>query len=137
MTNITQQREAVSFFAANAGTAQLAGETFYQAVGRCAAELADAEEWASQHGIMFDWEWDDMDSSEFSDAPEPWQLWRCTAFADDESDALESVQIVAMLGGVDFGPDGHPSDDDYSRVVEAELAEEARAYLTQPMGRVA
>ena len=86
---------------------------------RTAAFLAQAESKATEQGFSFQWRVDPyMDSSEFSDDPEPWALWECLIHAPDGS-------ILTGIGGIDFGRDGEPWGDNYRRVVEAELALES------------
>lgn len=89
-----------------------------------ALELAAAEATARERGFSFEWSIDpDIDSSDFSDDPEPWSLWVAVA-RDEHGD------IVASLGGVDFGRDGSPYSDPYARVVEAALSFEALGFVT-------
>lgn len=108
------------FFYENAGHSYRPGaETPTEGRVRCACELADAETWAAESGLAFQWRPDDIDSSEFTDDPDPWLLWVCLARDEDGT-------ILAALGGVDFGRGGEPWGDAYRRVVEAELASEAR-----------
>lgn len=83
---------------------------------RCAVALADAETLATAHGYSFEWSIDpDVDSSDFDGENEPYAQWLCTMYND-------AGDIVANLGGIDFGPDGEPWGNAYRRVVEAELA---------------
>ena len=109
-------QSAYHFFYANAGYSyDPTVETQEQGRQRCAARLAEVEQQARDMGYSFRWELDDIDSSDFSDDPEPWRLWVCT-MCDEEGNALES------LGGIDFGRDGEPWGNPYQRVVETELA---------------
>lgn len=105
------------FFYENAGWGyNPATETPDQGRRLCAVQLELAERIARNLGYGFEWSIDtDTDSSNFSDDPEPWALWVCD-MTDSESVTVQS------LGGVDFGRDGLPSDNDYARVVQAELA---------------
>lgn len=112
---------AVAFFTANAGYARSPGESVAQAKRRCARKLAAAERWAAKRGIGFAWSVDpDCTSSEWCAERPAWQQWQCVA-------RNKRGVIVASLHGIDFGRDGGPCGDAYSRVVEAELAQEARA----------
>jgi hypothetical protein len=93
-------------------------ETPAQGRTRCALNLAAAEAMGREAGLSFEWVIDQCtDSSVFSDARNPWQLWACIAYDSKGS-------VVASLGGVDFGRYGKPWGDDYRRTVEAELAEQ-------------
>lgn len=109
----------VQFFFDHAGYSwNPATETEQAGRLRCAENLAAAEGIARAAGVSFDWTIDpDIDSSDFSDDPEPWALWQCVAY-----DAAGSE--CGCLCGVDFGRDGSPHADDYRRVVEAEIAAE-------------
>lgn len=110
-----------AFFRTHAGFSyDPAKETKAQGRARYARALAKAEVAALFAGLHFAWEVDDIDSRDFSDDPEPWALYACTAY-NATGDA------VAHLGGIDFGRDGTPHADPYRRVVEAELALEAIA----------
>jgi hypothetical protein len=94
-------------------------ETPEQGRANCARILACAELISKSIGMQYSWTIDPgTDSSAFDNDPEPWALWQCLAY-DQHGD------IVASLHGIDFGRFGHPDSDDYSRVVEAELAAEA------------
>lgn len=94
-------------------------ETPEQGRWHCARILACAELVADRLNMTFEWSIDpDIDSSDFDDDPEPWQLWQCAAFDSDG-------YCCASLSGIDFGRDGEPWGSDYKRVVEAELAAEA------------
>ena len=95
---------------------------------RCALNLAAAEAMGREAGLSFEWQVDPyINSSDFSDDPEPWQLWSC--LAHDSKGA-----VVQSLGGIDFGRDGTPWGNDYRRVVEAELADE---HITEVLATVA
>ena len=94
-------------------------QTAEQGKAECARILACAELIAKAIGLQYSWEIDpDIDSSDFDDDPEPWNLWQCLCFDADG-------HLVASKHGIDFGRFGHPDSDNYSRVVEAELAAEA------------
>lgn len=87
----------------------------------CAKLLADAERKAREAGCSFHWDIDptitsrDWCSRGQSGYRDPWETW-CCRMRDPQGD------IVATLGGIDFGRDGSPWGDPYRRVVEAELA---------------
>lgn len=117
MKTLTEQEK---FFHENAGYSwNPETETREQGKIRCAKELAKAETEAAQTGIDFAWQVDpDCTSSEFSDEEPAWELWICQAIG-------ESGDVLASLGGIDFGPDEGPIRNPYARVVRAELAMEA------------
>lgn len=107
---------AYQFFFKNAGYSHGTDETAMQGRIRYARMLAKAERDARNGGFSFEWSIDpDIDSSEFDDSSEPWQLWQCAMFNADG-------RIVNSLHGIDFGPDGSPRSNSCRRVVEAELA---------------
>ena len=118
-TQATLKQQAIRFFHKHAGYSyDPKTETPLQGRKRCARELAQTEREASQRGFYYLWSIDEaVDSSEFDDDPNPWQLWQCAMFNEDG-------RIVNSLHGIDFGRDGSPYGDPYRRVVEAELAEE-------------
>jgi hypothetical protein len=92
------------------------GETKAQGRRRCAALLAEAEVWAADQGMTFTWEHDDCpDLSWMTEAEqaEPHEVLVCLARYADGS-------IAASLGGI-VDP-----DRTYGRIVEAELASEAK-----------
>ncbi len=93
-------------------------ETREQGRMRGAKALAKAEAHAKDVGYIFEWGYDDVDSSEWSDETPPYAQWICIV-----RDA--NGEVLASLGGIDFGRDGEPWGDPYKRVVEAELASEA------------
>lgn len=97
-----------------------AKETPAQGKARGARSLAAAERWAGKRGIEYVWCMDPhIDSSDFSDEKPAWQLWQC---------ALRyKGRCIASLHGIDFGRDGSPYSNNYARVVQAELADEAHA----------
>jgi hypothetical protein len=92
------------------------GETPEQGRERCARNLAAAEGIAQEAGYSFDWQQDDIDSSDWSDDPEPWPQYVCL---------MRDIngKVVQSLCGIDFGKDasGPFPFGDYRRVVEAEL----------------
>lgn len=95
-------------------------ETQAQGRYRGARRLAAAERWARNAGLTFEWALDGYTSAEWTDEAPPWPTWECIA-----RDA--SGRVVASLMGIDFGRDGSPWGDPYRRVVEAELAAEAKS----------
>jgi len=106
------------FFYDNAGFGWNPLEDESQEAGhvRCAIALAKAEKIASDAGVQFSWTIDEfIDSSDYDDDEiEAHSLWQVAA-QDAEGNVFTS------LGGVDF-TNGEPWEDDYKRVVEAELA---------------
>jgi len=110
---------AAAFFRAHAGYSyNPQTETRAQGRMRCAMQLACSEALAADADISFSWSEDDTDSSEWSDERPSWSQWVCAAMR-------ANGDIVASLGGVDFGRDGEPWSHPYKRVVEAELAHDA------------
>lgn len=111
------KRSAYHFFLSHAGYAyDPKTQTPLQGRRECAKNLAYHEKRARDAGCSFVWEVDpEINSSDFSDDPNPWQLWQVVA-RDAEG------HVFASLGGVDFGRDRDPWMDPYRRVVEAELA---------------
>lgn len=104
------------FFFDHMGYSYKPPETKQEGLTRCAREAAVAEQRAREAGFSFDWSTDpEIDSSDFSDEPNPWQLWQCIARDG-------AGNIVASLHGIDFGRDGEPWGNSYRRCVEAELA---------------
>jgi len=91
-------------------------ETPEQGRARCAVELATAEAWASLSDISFTWGHDGFTNREWTDEGDEYNTWICQAY-----DVANDVQLD-VLGGIDLGPDGHPRNDPYARVVEAQLA---------------
>lgn len=85
-------------------------ETSDEGRARCAKRLAAAEQWATDEGMSFEWTPD-----EYADEPGEW----CCVARD------AGGVVLASLGGVGF-ESGEPWGDPYRRVVEAELALEAR-----------
>lgn len=87
-------------------------ETSEQGKARCAQLHANAEAWARDAGVRFQWVRDpDCDRSGIEhNGP----LWLCMAWKGPE--------CIASLGCVDLGEHGEPWGDPYARVVEAELA---------------
>lgn len=89
-------------------------ETKAQGRRRCARLLADAETWAADAGLTFTWEWDETPWD--GDGPAPSEVLGCIARWPDGRHA-------ASLWGI-----ADPSRA-YARVIEAELACEARGAL--------
>lgn len=86
---------------------------------RCARRLADAEDGAKSAGFSYSWFVDSYsDSSDWTDELPAWSQWVCQC-------ENSRGEVIASLGAIDFGRDGTPWDDNYKRVVEAELAHEA------------
>ena len=108
--------QALEFFYTHSGYSyDPKTETAQQGRYRCAKAMRDAEQRALAMGARFDWDIDpDIDSSDFSDDPNPWPLWVCYAWLGDD--------IAASLGGIDLGRNGEPVRDPYARVIEAQLA---------------
>jgi hypothetical protein len=80
---------------------------------RCARSLADAETWAESVGMTFEWEWDES----------PDLSWMTESEQAEEHEVL--VCIARYRDGEIAGSLGDP-DPTYRRVVEAELASEAK-----------
>lgn len=117
---------AEQFFYEHAGYSYNAQfETAEDGRKRCARELAEAEQYARDNGIVFHWENDWVVGShrEFFG---PDSVYGDTIFGNPEPDTCESCTaldkdgyILASLSCID------DADDDYRRVIEAELASEA------------
>lgn len=110
------------FFMAHAGYSyDPKTQTPMQGRRQCALALAAAEASASERGDSFEWGIDQYtDSSDWSDDPNPWRVWNCSARDCDG-------KVYASLNSIDFGRDGEPWSSPYRRVVEAELAMEYKA----------
>jgi hypothetical protein len=108
--------DAVQFFYEHAGYSyDPLKETREQGRRRCARGLANAEAKGSSLGFTFEWDYDGMDSSEWTDERQPaTPTWVCVC-------RNGAGEIVESLHGVDFG-DKEPWGESYRRVVEAELA---------------
>ncbi len=89
-----------------------ATETARQGRWRCAKRLAQAEAWAEEQGITYEWMPDDLPWD--GDGPAPDEMLGCVATHGDET---------ASLWGI-----GDPSPE-YRRVVEAELACELQTVM--------
>ena len=130
----TSLNRATLFFAKHAGSATPPGRM------ACARELAKAERWAE--GILtFKWEWDDCpdlsdcDTCEHLGRCRDRECLRCKYWSRHEHEIL-AVSSRYMdgsqgpsLGGIE------DSDEDYRRVVEAELALEAMAEVEESLER--
>jgi hypothetical protein len=91
-------------------------ETRFQARELCAECNYFAYRKAQEDGYTFEWERDQLDSSEWSDEKPAYEQWCCTMFNAEH-------EPVASLGGIDFGRDSpEPWGKPYKTVVEAELA---------------
>lgn len=111
-----KQQAAFNFFFEHAGYSyKVETESGFAGRTRCANDLVLAEARADDAGFSFEWDQDDITSEEFSDERPFYHLWRC-AMKDEDGETL------ASLGGIDFGRDVEPWGQDYTRVVEAELA---------------
>ncbi len=113
------ERTPEQFFYEHAGYSyDPTSETRTQGRRRCARRLARAEAKASQLGFTFEWDYDGMDSSQWTDERDPaTPTWQCLC-------RNAAGEVVSSLCGIDF-TDGKPWGDPYQRVVEAELALEA------------
>lgn len=132
--------QAVVFFLEHGGTSyNPTTENEEQGKQRGAEKLAAAETWAAASGAIFQWDVDDVDSSDFSDERPVWQLWSCIMYMPcaDCPEGITSEERIKRctrkpsyhvresLSGIDFGRGGEPYGQPYQRVVEAELALEA------------
>lgn len=123
--------ESVEFFKERAGWSyDPTRESSDEGRQRSAEQLAAAEEWARGEGVEFTWE-GDWDLGTHTHA----EFFSSDAYPDDEPETCEMVtarldgRVVASLGCID------DADDNYRRVVEAELASEARYELERERGR--
>jgi hypothetical protein len=90
---------------------------------QCARDLAEAEDWARRAGVKFRWE-DDWEIGSHRDYFGPDSVYENYEPSSCEScTATLGRDVVASLGCID------DADNDYRRVIEAELAEEARALI--------
>src|SRR5882724_235445 len=117
----TKMTNAERFFWTNAGFSyDPKTETRAQGRRKCARLLAEAEVWAENIGLRFLWEYDDCPDLSFmteTEQLEPHEVLVCIARYPDGAIA------GSLCGIVD-------ADADYRRVVEAELAAEARVEAT-------
>ena len=108
-------KERVRFFADNAGYASPPGRM------RCAKALAEAEVMAWELGWKYEWEWDEAGCSGCDCGSK-----RCACSTGEEHETLccilrgDGGEVLASLGGI------CGATRSYQRVVEAELAQEAR-----------
>ena len=107
-------------------------ETKTQGRIRCARELAAAEKYAKEHtNWMFSWTYDELGCSGCECGSSD-----CACCAETEHETLVCTvrnsdgKVLASLGGI-CSPGRN-----YSRVIEAELAEEAIAYFREEGARV-
>jgi|SRR5579863_2281853 len=109
-------QEATDFFYRHARWSYGAGETEEQGRTRCARELAGAEHWAQSVGLTYLWESDWTVGSHVSEYDcydeEPGSCETCVAYLNGA--------VVTALGCID------DADDNDRRVIEAELASEAK-----------
>ena len=114
-----QHGEAEAFFYAHAGYSWLKDvETQEEGRKKCAKALAEAEEYGQTIGLEFSWEddWSVGNHKEF--------FGDDSAYADREPETCETClailngDVVASLGCID------DADDNYRRVVQAQLADE-------------
>src|SRR4029077_16384178 len=115
--------KTVDFFRKHSGYAVRSGESKVRAKARAAQALARAEAEAEARGWIVYWE-DDPEKWQ-GDVPRPFEV--LTAVLRDADG-----YVLTSLGGI--GMTGNSRvDDDYRRVIEAELAAEA---LSLPSGRL-
>lgn len=114
--------DAVEFFYRNAGSSYNPNtETEDEGKRRGATRLAEAEAWAKANGVTFEWsdDWEIDHVKEFD------------CYADGGPTTCEMVaayldgECISSLGCVD------DATDEYRRVVEAEVALEARSVLAK------
>jgi len=123
--NEARMDAAVRFFHEHGGYGyDPATETRDEGRARCALEAAEAEAWADEQGVTFRWE-DDWHVTDHAHE-------YCTDAYPDGSpetcevcDAYLGDTVLASLGCID------DATDEYRRVIEADLAIEARAELTR------
>lgn len=115
--------DTIEFFKSHAGFSVRSDETTEQGADRSARELAQAEEYAKREDWTFSWEDDWSLGMSHADYYGPGSVYENQ---DREPHSCESCilrdrhgDILASLGCVD------DADQDYHRVVEAELALEA------------
>ncbi len=120
MTTINGITRSVAFFFEHAGYSypvdeqSREGRTLYRVIG--AETLAEAERQAREQGYTFEWQLDDLDSSEWDKRKPAYEQWACLMYDAEH-------KVVQSLGGIDFGRDSpEPWGKPYKRVVEAELA---------------
>lgn len=115
-TGLTKEKEppaaAVAFFRKHAGYSIASGETKAQGKTRGAKALARAEMEAKARGWTVEWE-DDPEEWQ-GDVERPFEVLNATLY-DAEGQVLDSMGGVGMTGN-------RKQDDDYRRVIEAELA---------------
>lgn len=87
-------------------------ETREQGRHRCAQALMDAEAWALDQGIRYEWQAELCPDR--SGVEHTGDIWLCIAWLGGK--------VVGSLGGIDLGEEGEPWGHPQGRVVEAELA---------------
>lgn len=107
-----------------------------------AIKLAAAEAWAHDADALFQWDVDDIDSTDFAPEEPAHELYSCLMYmtcdecpepntglaterAIDQCPRKNWTHVKGSLGGIDFGANKGPWGAPYKRVVEAELALEA------------
>ena len=115
-------KEAIKFFAANAGYAEPPGRL------ACAKSLAEAEVKAQEYGLQVNWE-DDYDSdTSWMDAEQlkDFEAGDLVPFCLRIFNA-DNSEVLAALGGIFLYV--HKDNDDTKRVYEAECFQEAVAAI--------
>lgn len=117
--NMDTQNKDFMFFYENCGFSyDPKTETQEEGKQGCAKALEIAEKEARNRGMYYDWDIDPIEDSSSFKKGKPYSLWLCRMYDSTE-------EMVASLGGIDFGRDGTPYGKPYKRVIEAELAQEA------------
>jgi hypothetical protein len=119
LCGVSTLTSAEQFFYDHAGWSYGPNETSEEGRVRSAREYAAAEQWAKDHDVYFVWELDPMPWD--GDVKWTGNVWTCAACAD--YGMTQEVRVLASLGGIAME---HNLTDPYRRVVEAELAAEAR-----------
>src|SRR6266404_3228818 len=102
MTTINGITRSVAFFFEHAGYSypvdeqSREGRTLYRVIG--AETLAEAERQAREQGYTFEWQLDDLDSSEWDKRKPAYEQWACLMYDAEH-------KVVQSLGGIDFGRD--------------------------------
>ena len=125
---------ATLFFAEHAGYATPPGRMV------CARELAEAERWAADV-LTFTWDWDVCPDYTWCDVCEHIRLCRDRGCLRCQHMPTHEHEILAVSSRYADGSPGPSlcsvtdSDEDYRRVVEAELAFEAMAEVEESLER--